>query len=327
MQRHLDRRTTHLWLAAVLVLAVAACSGGLAGGGSPSPVPQPSTCSVIESPTPTSEATGGCGEAMSPGALRVFLGDELGPLWFCDPDSYPVGRDEQQSAIDRYPEMVAEHDVFEVVARRLQIDPETATGAQKLAIYRLWKAATAISLEPIGDDRYRFDYLAAPPAGAAQGTRTAGVIDARGAITIEQQAAAGEPMCPICLDRATTIDTADGPVRADALRLGDPVWTLDRDGRHVAGTVIALGSTAAPEGHRVVRVTLSDGRSTTASPGHPLADGRTLGTLRVGDLVDGSTVAALETLDYEGRETFDLVVSGETGIYLAGGIPFGSTLD
>jgi hypothetical protein len=153
------------------------------------------------------------------------------------------------------------------------------------------------------------------------------VIDAHGAIAIEQQAPAGEPICPICLDRASPIDTPDGPVRADALRLGDAVWTLDRLGRHVIGSVIALGSSSAPLGHRVVRVTLSDGRSTAASPGHPLADGRTIGALRVGDLVDGSTVAALAILDYDGGETFDLAVSGETGIYLAGGIPLGSTLD
>jgi hypothetical protein len=303
MHRHLDRRTTGTWLAAVLVLAIAACSGGLAGRGSPSSA------------------------AMSPGELRLFLGDKLGPLWFCDPDSYPVGRDEQQSAIDRYPEMVAENDVFTVVARRLQIDRGNASDAEKLAIYRLWKTAMAIRLEPIGNDRYRFDYLAQPPAGAAEGTRTAGVIDAHGAIAIEQQAPAGEPICPICLDRASTIDTPDGPVRADALRLGDAVWTLDRDGRQVIGSVIALGSTSAPLGHRVVRVTLSDGRWTTASPGHRLADGRTIGALHVGDLVDASTVAALAILDYEGGETFDLAVSGETGIYLAGGIPLGSTLD
>src|SRR5699024_9681325 len=116
-----------------------------------------------------------------------------------------------------------------------------------------------------------------PPSGAAEGTRTAGVLDTRGTITVEQDAPAGAPVCPICLDRAATIETPDGPVRADALRLGDGVWTLDRDGRRVIGSVIALGSTAAPSGHVVVRVTLSDGRSTTASPGHPFADGRTLG--------------------------------------------------
>lgn len=300
MHRHLDRRTTRTWLAAVLVISMAACSGGLAGDGSGS---------------------------MSQAELRLDLIDELGPLWFCDPDSYPVGRDEEQSAIDRYPEMVAEQEVFEAVARRLQLDPETATDAEKLAIYRLWKVAMAIRLEPIGSDRYRFDYLAQPPAGAADGTRTTGVIDAHGAIAIEQQAPAGEPICPICLDRASTIDTPDGPVRADALRLGDAVWTLDRMGRRVIASVIALGSTAAPSGHRVVRVTLSDGRSTTVSPGHPLPDGRTIGALRVGDLVDGSTVAALAILDYDGGETFDLAVSGETGVYLAGGIALGSTID
>jgi hypothetical protein len=91
--------------------------------------------------------------------------------------------------------------------------------------------------------------------------------------------------------------------------------------------VIALGSTGAPIDHHVIRLTLADGRSVTASPGHPLADGRTFGDLEIGDLLDASSVTGLESIRYEGGETFDLVVSGETGIYLAGGIPLGSTLD
>jgi hypothetical protein len=134
-------------------------------------------------------------------------------------------------------------------------------------------------------------------------------------------------MCPICLDRLTTIDTPAGPIAVDRLRLGDTVWTLDANGRRVAGTVIALGSTPAPAGHQVVRINLADGRSVTASPGHPLADGRTLADLVLGVVVDGAAVIGLERLAYEGGETFDLVVSGETGVYLAGGIPLASTID
>ena len=64
----------------------------------------------------------------------------------------------------------------------------------------------------------------------------------------------------------------------------------------------------------------------TASPGHPLADGRQLGALTVGDDVDGSRIVALDSLPYGGGETFDLVASGATGGYYADGIPLGTTL-
>jgi hypothetical protein len=112
----------------------------------------------------------------------------------------------------------------------------------------------------------------------------------------------------------------------EALRLGDPAWTLDEHGTRVRATVIALGSTAAPAGHRVVRLVLADGRTVTASPGHPLADGRPLGGLEVGESIDGSLVISLERIAYRGGRTFDLVVSGPTGIYLVDGIPLRSTL-
>jgi hypothetical protein len=71
---------------------------------------------------------------------------------------------------------------------------------------------------------------------------------------------------------------------------------------------------------------LDDGRTVSASPGHPLADGRLLGDLRVGDMVDGSRVIAADLVPYMGGETFDIVASGPTGIYLADGIAMGSTL-
>src|SRR4029079_8701472 len=135
---------------------------------------------------------------------------------------------------------------------------------------------------------HRFDYIAQPVGGASEGTRTAGLIDEHGAITIEQQAPSGQPPCPICLARGTRIDTPNGAVAVERLRIGDPVWTVDAAGRRVAGIVIALGSTTAPPNHHVVALRLADGRELTASPGHPLPDGRLLGDLRVGGIVHGS---------------------------------------
>ena len=71
---------------------------------------------------------------------------------------------------------------------------------------------------------------------------------------------------------------------------------------------------------------LDDGRVLHASPGHPLADGRHLGTLQAGDRVDGATVVSATLERYDGGSTFDLLPDGPTGVYIADGVPLGSTL-
>ncbi len=92
-----------------------------------------------------------------------------------------------------------------------------------------------------------------------------------------------------------------------------------------AAPVLEVGSTVAPPGHAVVRVRLSDGRTVTASPGHPTADGRALGMFSVGDRLDGAAVVAIERLPYRGR-TYDLLPAGATGAYWADGVLLLSTL-
>ncbi|HET9436148.1 MAG TPA: Hint domain-containing protein, partial [Candidatus Limnocylindrales bacterium] len=227
---------------------------------------------------------------------------------------------------ERWPEVVADAEAFAALTAVFDLDPAAITDAQQLDVYRAWKVLNAIALDPIGNDTYRFDYLAQPPAGGQSGTRSAGTIDAAGTVAIEQQAEAGEPMCPICLALGTGIDTPAGRVAVERLRIGDTVWTLDANRNRVLGAVIATGSTAAPAGHRVVRLVLADGRTVTASPGHPLGDGRALGDLRVGDPVDGSVVVSAHLEAYAASRTFDIVVSGATGTYLVDGIPLASTL-
>jgi hypothetical protein len=239
----------------------------------------------------------------------LLLVDRLGPRWYCDEDFYPIAvADEQTQAIERFAEMQAEGVVFNAVLRKLGIASQATFGdADKLAIYRLWKVARSIPFDSIGNGRYRFDYTAQPAGGAQQGTRTTGTISDSGDIAVAASEPAGEPNCPICLARGTRIDTPSGSVAVEDLALGDEIWTLDASGERIAGRVIALGSTSAPADHHVIRLTLADGRSVTASPGHPLADGRRLGELRLGDVVDGSPVVGLASLPYAGGETFDLV--------------------
>ena len=302
-----------LGLVAGLVLSVAAaCSGG---SPAPSPTPSPNP-----SPSP--------GAHLTVPQLKVALSERLGALWYCDPDFYPIAHeDEQVLAIQRWDDVKADAEGFAAVLEQLDLDlGANVTDAQKLAIYRAWKVLNAIALEPMGNDRYRFDYLAQPAGGAAQGTRSAGTISADGSIEVESSAPSGEPMCPICLARGTRIEAPNGGEPVEGLRIGDAVWTLDAAGRRITATVIAVGSVGAPAGHEVVHLVLADGRSVTASPGHELADGRRLGSLRPGDHVDGAVIVSATRTAYRGGSTFDIAVSGPTGLYLVDGIALRSTL-
>lgn len=299
-----------IWFAGLVLLILVGCGGAQA---STTPAPSPSH---------------GPGQAQSIAALRLAIIDRFGPLWYCDPDFYPLQRGEEiDHARERWTEVMADTEAFLAIAATRGLNPAGPfADVQKLAVYQSWKILNAIALDPIGNDTYRFDYLAQPPAGGTEGSRIGGTITSTGTIAIEQQAAAGEPICPICLSRGSRIDTPRGPVAVETIRVGDQAWTVDADGRRVAATVIAVGSTMAPVGHHVIRIVLADGRSVTASPGHPLADGRLIGDLRPGDGVDGTTVTTADQVAYEGGRTFDLIVSGPTGAYFVDGIALGSTL-
>ena len=299
------RRTTLTRLLALVIL-VAACS---ATGPAPSPSPSP-------------------GVPLTAAELRFALIDQFGPLWYCDPDFYPVPRDDEPAlALKRFDEVRADVAVFATIASHLGFNVGAAfTNDQKLALYRSWKQLNAIVLEPADGGPFRFDYLNAPAPGATEGRRTSGTIGADGAITVAQQAAAGEPNCPICLARGTRIATPDGAIAIEDIRVGMPVWSIDASGRRFVATIVKVGRTPVAASHRVVRLVLGDGRLVRASPGHPLADGRLLAAIRAGDIVDGATVVSATLESYDGGSTFDLLPSGPSGAYWADGIALGSTL-
>ena len=132
--------------------------------------------------------------------------------------------------------------------------------------------------------------------------------------------------CPICLPEDARIATPGGDRAVSQLVAGDAVLTLDDTGARVAARVEVVSSLPAPAGHTLVRVTLDDGRIVSASAGHPAPDGRPLGTLAPGDTLAGARITAVDVVPYTGARTWDLVVSGPTGLYLADGVPLASTL-
>ena len=113
--------------------------------------------------------------------------------------------------------------------------------AQKRAIYHVWKVALSIPFDPVGDGRYRFDYLAAPRDNGVQGLRTAGIVNADGSMVIEQQAAAGEPVCPICLARGRSSTRQPAQSRSQVCASATRSGRSTRTAGALPGTVIALG--------------------------------------------------------------------------------------
>jgi len=268
------------------------------------------------------------GPPLGAAALRYRLIDQLGPLWYCDRDFYPIPvADEADLAVQRFGEIQTDHEAFATIIAHFGLDANANfTADQKLAIYRVWKEINATILDPTGDGSYRFSYVNMPPPGATEGRQTTGTIDEVGSIRVEQQVAAGEPICPICLARGTRIATPSGEIAIEEIRVGMRVWSIDEAGRRVGATVVLIGQTPVPASHEVVRLVLVDGRVVRASPGHPLADGRSLGSIRPGDRVGGAIVASATLEPYDGGSTFDLLPDGPTGAYFADGVLLGSTL-
>ena len=300
-------RRSGIPVAMMLLLAVL-IAGGCAAGPSKTPSPTPS------GPLTTAE-------------LRYRLIGAFGPLWFCDPDQYPVARtDEAALAVQRFAEVQADAEAFSAILTHLGLTAGSdITADQKLAIYRSWKQLNAIHLEPAGTTN-RFDYINAPVGGATEGRRTTGTIDDHGSIRVEQQDPSGQPPCPICLARGTHIATPDGPIAVEDIRVGMRVWSTDGNGRRIVATVVQVGQTPVPASHEVVRLALNDGRVVRASAGHPLADGRLIGIITAGDRVDGATVVSVTLEPYAGGSTFDLLTDSASHVYFADGIPLGSTL-
>ena len=281
-----------------------------------------------------SAAPGPGGQALTVDQLKFRVMDAVGTPVYCDPDYYPVVREggEQANAISTYPEIRDQADLYAAIVAHEHLPVAGLSDAQKLTVYRAFKLLRALTLtrndifqQPGGapGSEYTFDYRAQSPTSIQL---VSGTVSFDGAVTVKLKTPSGPPPCPICLAANTLIATPDGDVRVVDVRAGMLVWTASLNGRRVASPVVEIGSTPVPAGHVMVGLRLADGRELLASPGHQTADGRPLGSLAVGDGVDGSTVTRWELVPYSGDRTYDLLPAGSTGTYWANGIPLSSTL-
>lgn len=322
----------------VFALLLAACTSAMPEGGSSTPIEITAEMSTVIAETPGPPPTAGPSPTaalptlipslpvsdLSPTELKYRVLDQFPDFFFCDPDYYPIAReDEMVLAQRRFAELQANQEEFQAVLNRNGLSGTTVfSDEQKLLIYREHKKLGAIFFEVAGD-RYQFQIQTG--AEGQQGSFITGTIDAGGAIKVQKQDASF-PSCPICLAAGTLIDTPRGAVAVENLRSGDTVWTMNEEGDRVAGKIVRFESVRVPATHQVIHIILSDGRELRASPGHPTADGRHFSDVKLNDLIDGSPVVLVEQIPYAGMATYDLLPSGSTGFYWADGILIGSTL-
>jgi hypothetical protein len=243
--------------------------------------------------------------------------------FWCDPDFYPVARvgAEQQNAIDQFATITANREEFIAILNHLNLPDKTGyTDDEKLQIYREYKKLNgAVQVVPAVSG-YTFTIRTGQNQGKTyQGTvSTAGVINVTGETTSINT-------CPICLAAGTLIDTPNGPVPVEQLQKGMVIYTQDSAGKKIAGVITTTASVQAPSSFKITTIVLDDGRTVSASPGHPTPDGRTIGDLKTGDNLDGGIVVSVTAEPYSGC-TFDILSDGGTGLYRANGILLKSTL-
>ena len=273
-------------------------------------------CQTQTTPAPTTE--------LSQYALEYRLLEAYPDFFWCDPDFFPVGQvgQEEHNSIEQFPAIRANAPEFAAILEQLMLaDKADYTAEEKLSIYREHKKLTYIIQMTPANDGYDFSLRTTEN----QGLRIEGIISLQGKIN-ESTREIGFNSCPICLTKGTLIDTPVGPVPVQEVTTGVMVWTMDEAGNRTAAQVIDTIATPVPPGFEVVKVTLDDGRTVSASPGHPTADWRPLGDYQVGEMLDGTPVASIERVRYEGGFTYDLLPAGSTGLYRANRVLLMSTL-
>ena len=253
---------------------------------------------------------------------RIFA--EYQNVFWCDPDFYPIAREgqEEQNAMTQFPAIKSNQAEFSVILAQLNLpDKSDYNDSEKLLIYREHKKLTDAVQMTAADGGYNFDMR----VGGGQGWTVQGTIKTSGEIQ-ETSREASFNTCPICLVKGTLIDTPQGQIPVEQLIKGMVVWTTDDAGNRIAKEIVATASTIVPASFQVIRIELGDGRTVTASPGHPTTENRTLADYIVGDELDGARIVAVEYIMYGGGMTYDILPAGTTGFYWANGILLGSTL-
>ncbi len=284
----------------------------------------PLTGTPLPRPTSTPTATVVLPANVSPALLKYKLIDQFGKIFYCDPDLHPVAREVSDEEIARRVAALRQNPPeYNAILQHLGLAGVTnPSPAQNRLIDAERKRLNSILLEP---ETGGFKFSLQTSEGTNRGMAIHGVISFEGAIAVTQQQAF-VPQCPICLAGSTRIDTPKGAVPIRELKPGMMVWTLTRSGERTRGVILATVRHPVPQSSLVIHLALDDGRNLFASAAHPTVNGKRVGDLHIGDNYDGARVLIANAAPLDDTATYDLLPSGETGVYWANGIALGSTL-
>ena len=252
---------------------------------------------------------------------------------YCDSDYNPVGGPavERENMLKWYAVVDRNTDEFKTILRYNNLSSaDNLTPDQILAIYRDYKRLRTLSFlfEKAGE-KYKFRLTTSKegdPGPSGPGNRVEGFIEENGLVAVTSSTPTSFTCPAICLSGSTLIGTPDGDVPVKNLQVGMSIWTADEKGIRRAAKIVKTSRVAVGIDHQMVHLKLEDGRELLASPGHPIAGGRMLGSLAAGDTIDGVRVLAANLVPYSEGYTYDVLPSGGTGHYWANGILLGSTL-
>lgn len=266
------------------------------------------------------------GPLMTPTQLKYHVFDKIGGPFFCDSDFWPVVTigGEMDNALTTFPDLKKNPEEYQAILQRASLTGHVTsfTSEQKLLVYREHKKLNqGIHFQPAATteaDIYSFSLQVG-------GTWMEGRVYRNGYIMVTRREPQMAP-CSVCLAGDSLIDTPAGPLKVRDMRVGMPIWTASRAGVTLPATVVQITMRPVPKEHEMVHLMLAGGRELYVSPGHPLTNGLPVGTLVVGDIVDGSEVKGVSRTTYTEGYTYDILPSGETSWYRANGILIGSTL-
>ena len=128
-----------------------------------------------------------------------------------------------------------------------------------------------------------------------------------------------------CLSSKTNILTPSGERLVTDIKVGDLVYSVNKDGDRVSAKVLKTQKVAVSN-HSMTHLEFAGGKTVDISPTHPMANGKLARDLKVGEVYDGIKITKIETASYKDSATYDLLIDSETGFYYAGGILMDSTM-
>jgi hypothetical protein len=254
--------------------------------------------------------------------IKKYFNDKIGT---CGPPVINSSYQDEQLAL--FSTIQANTQEFQEIIKNLNFTGViNFTNEQKLRVIAEHEALSAIALTSVNAG-YSFQTKISTEKPGYNRTEeiVEGAISKTGTITITKRT--DYPYgCPICLAKGTSISTPSGFIAVENLQAGIKVWTVNNQGEKIEAKIAKISKTPVPNSHYVTHLKLKDGRELIVSPNHPTIDGKRIGTLVVGEVIDGSEIVSTSLEKYTNTYTYDILPEGDTGAYWADGILIGSTL-